>query len=167
MKTSPYFLTLKRDQLFEVRQYHPCLMAKVEIQDTFENAFKKGSKLLSEYAFGNNYKKQKLQLASPILLSSRATGWEVSCFLPQGIVYTELPRPLGEEVKLMEVIERKVAVIKFHGKSPYSSIMKKTEELKCWARDSGLPVSKGSKIVLYQSAILPFMRRNEIHFDAQ
>lgn len=166
MKDLPYFKTLKMDQAFELREYNPSVMAKIKVAGPFEAAFKRGSFILADYCFGNNYKKLRLNFKSPFFLTSRPDGWEVSCFLPQEISFKEVPRPIGDELKFEELLIRNVAVIKIPGKSHYPSLMRKTEELRSWAKDSAIKVDPISRIAIYQSAILPFMRRNEIHFNA-
>ncbi len=166
MKELPHFKTLKMDNAFELREYNPSVLAKIKVAGPFEAAFKRGSFLLADYCLGNNYKKLSLKVKSPFFLTSRPDGWEVSCFLPAEMSTNEVPRPIGDDVKFEELLARQVAVIKLHGKSHYPSLMRKTEELRSWARQSMLKVDPVSKIAIYQSAILPFMRRNEIHFNA-
>lgn len=166
MKPIPYFKTLKIENVFELREYFPSVLAKVRVNGPFESAFKAGSCILNDYCLGNNYKKRKLDYKSPFFLSSRPDGWEVSCLLPQDVLFQEIPRPIGENLKFEELPIRHVAVIKITGKSHYPTLMRKTEELRLWAKNTSIKVEAVSKIAIYQSAILPFMRRNEIHFNA-
>lgn len=166
MKDLPYFKTLKMENAFELREYSPSVMAKIKVAGPFEAAFKRGSFILADYCLGNNYKKLAIKVKSPFFLTSRPDGWEVSCLLPAQMMKQDVPRPVGDDVIFEELVSRQVAVIKIHGKSHYPSLMRKTEELRSWARESLLKVDPVSRIAIYQSAILPFMRRNEIHFNA-
>ena len=167
MKEHPYFKTLKLENAYELREYQPALVAKVNVAGPFEAAFKKGGFLLSDYCLGQNFKKIRMPIRSPFFLSSRSDGWEVSCWLPPGFGTGDAPKPISDEVKFEELPHRQVAVLKIHGKSHYPFLMRKTEELRLWARTSLIALNPTSKIAIYQSPILPFMRRNEIHFDAQ
>lgn len=166
MKEHPHFKTLKLDNAFELREYHQALVAKVKVPGPFEAALKKGGFLLSDYCLGHNYKKLRMPVRSPYFLSSRPDGWEVSCLLPTDYSSRNAPKPIGDDVSFEELPHRQVAVIRVHGKSHYPFLMRKSEELKMWAKHTLLNLNAHSKIVIYQNSILPFMRRNEIHFDA-
>ncbi len=71
---------------------------------------------------------------------------------------------MGDKIHFEELKSRKVAVHKFHGKSAYSTMMKKIEDLKFWAKKTNLTIATSTRIVIYGSPI-PFMRKNEIQLD--
>lgn len=165
MKGQTLFKTLKTDNNFELRAYHPILLAKVRVPGPFEIAFKKGGALLSEYCQGDNFKQRKMGVSSPYFLSSRSDGWEVSCLLPRGVSSHDVPRPIVEGVSFEELPHRRVAVIRIHGKSHYPYLMRKSEELRQWASEAFIDIHKQSRIAIYQNPLFPFIRRNEVHFD--
>lgn len=166
MSIPTMYKTLKMNDSYEIREYNSLLTAKVTVPGPYESAYRKGSKLLMNYLNGNNYKKQRINHCSFYMLVSRLEGWDVSCILPDEFTIATSPRPLGDEIKFEELVSRNVIVHSFTGKSPYSIIMKKIEELKKWAKETDLPLSKSERIVIYNSAILPFFRKNEIHVDS-
>ena len=165
MSEQPLFTTLRAHKTFELRQYSPLLIAKVLLSGPFETAYKSGGVILREYLEGNNYKRLKLPELSPVILRSRPDGWEVSCILPGYLTRESAPRPVQDKIGFEELESRPVAVFKYNGKAPYSFIMKKTEELRSWARSSDLKFSSTSRIVVYHSGFLPFLRKNEIQLD--
>lgn len=160
------YKTLERHGDYEVRQYNYLLTAKVAVNGPYEAAYRMGSKLLKSYLNGNNYKKLPINHGSFFMLSSRLEGWEVSCILPEELTVLNSPRPVGDDIKFEELVSRNVLVHSFSGRSPYSTVMKKFEKLKLWARESNLSFSKSERIVIYNSSILPFFRKNEIHVDS-
>jgi len=170
-----HFEIIRSEKTFELRQYPPILIAKVLLSGPFETAYKSGGDILKDYLDGNNYKQVKLaetiapiatpSKATPYMMKSRPEGWEVSCVLPGHLSCETAPRPVEQKIHFEELASRPVAVFKFTGKAPYSFIMKKTEELRSWAKSSDLKLNSTSRIVVYKSGFLPFLRKNEIQLD--
>lgn len=159
------YQTIKSEDAFELRHYPQLLVAKVLVSGPFEDAYKRGSEILDDYLQGNNYKKEKLQKKVPFKLTSRPDGWEVSCILPPYHSSATAPKPIGESIRFEQVQPKQVAVVSFPGKARYAAMMKKMEELKCWAQESELKVGPSSHIVVYNPTFLSFLRKNEIHLD--
>ena len=165
MKVPHDYVVIQEEDSFELRKYRDMLLAKVMMDGPFENAHKHGGKILKEYLDGQNLKREKLLSLAPLMLRARPEGWEVSCILPSHLTLDAVPMPVSEKIKFEEVKPRPVAVVKFHGKSHYTKMMKKTEELKFWAKRTELRFTNTSKIVLLRSPIFPFLRKNEIHLE--
>jgi hypothetical protein len=150
---------------FEVREYDNLLAAKVTIPGTFETGYRKGREQLMSYFNGENYKKVKINYSPIYVLSSRVEGWEVSCILPKEFNVLGVPRPIGENIRFEEIKSRHVAVHRFKGKLSYYDLMKKTEELKSWAEEVNLVLSRFERIAVYRSSFFPLIRNNEIQID--
>ncbi len=150
---------------FEVREYDNLLTAKVVIPGTFETGYRQGREMLMSYFNGENYKKVKIKYCPIYTLSSRVEGWEVSCVLPQEFNFSTVPRPIGENIRLEEIKSRHVAVHRFKGKLSYYDLMKKTEELKSWAQEVNLVLSRFERIAVYSTSFLSLIRNNEIQID--
>ncbi len=159
------YQTLLSQDAFELRDYPQILVAKVLVAGPFEDAFKRGSEILESYLQGDNYKKEKLQGKIPFRLTSRPDGWEVSCILPPYHTRETAPKPISEKIRFEHLKPRKVAVLRFQGKTRYAGMMKKIEELKCWAKSTEMKMESSSHIVVYTPQYLPFLRRNEIQID--
>jgi len=159
------YKTLQSQDHFEVRQYDKLLLAKVTVPGPFEVAYEKGREMLIKYLEGHNYKKQKVGKEYFFMLLSRIDGWEVACILPQGFSAISLSPCLGDTIYFEELKPRKVIVYKFNGKSAYTAMMKKIDDLKFWAKSTNFSFDSRVRIVVYKSFI-PFMRKNEIHLDS-
>lgn len=160
------YKTIAREDCFEVREYCDLCLAKVIVQGPFESAFRLGSDILKKYLNGNNYKKIKIDYQSSFMLLSRVDGWEVSCLLPPLYFEQSAPKPIGEQILFEKMNSRKVVVHYFQGKSAYSTLMKKTEELKQWARKANLELNSNPRMVLPKSSLFSLLQKNEIHFDS-
>ena len=160
------YRTITREDCFEVREYYDLCLVKVIVQGPFENAYKMGSDILKNYFDGNNYKKKKINYQSSFMLLSRVDGWEVSCLLPPLYFLQSAPKPIGEQILFEKKISHKVVVHFFQGKSAYSTLMKKTEELKQWARKANLKLNSNARVVLPKPSFFSLLRKNEIHFDS-
>lgn len=165
MSEQPLYDIIRLESTFELRQYPPVLIAKVLLAGPFESAYKTGGEILRQYLEGNNYNQSQLPKATPFMLKSTPSGWEVSCLLPTYLTSETAPKAVDHKIEFEELASRPVAVYKFSGKAPYSFIMKKTEELRSWAKYSDLRLSSTSRIVVYKSRFLPFLRKNEIQLD--
>lgn len=165
MKAPAIYQLLKLQDDYEVRHYKFLFTAKVIVPGPFEKAYKIGSKLLLDYLNGNNYKQQKIKHYCFFMMLSHIEGWEVSCMLPEDFSLLSSPRPIGDYINFEELNSRDVVVHRFSGKSTYSTIMKKIENLKNWAKESNLKLSKSERIVIYHSPVLSFIRKNEIQVD--
>lgn len=166
MNLPELYKTLKIEDAFEVRQYNNLPLAKVIVTGPFENAYQTGGRILMNYLKGNNYKKININHRSLFMMLPRVEGWEVSCILPEHFTPQSTPRPIGDNIQFEELHPRKVAVHRFRGKSAYATMMRRSEELKTWAEQTNMALSSAARIVIYSSSLLPFLRRNEIHFDS-
>ena len=160
------YKTIAKEDCFEVREYCDLCLVKVIVQGPFETAFREGSDILKKYFDGNNYKKLKINYQSSFTLLSRVDGWEVSCLLPPLYFEQSAPKPIGDQILFEKMNSRKVVVHFFQGKSAYSTLMKKTEELKHWARKTNLKLNSNARVVLAKPTFLSLFRKNEIHFDS-
>ena len=165
MSLSTNYRILEIQDSFEVREYDNLLAAKVMIPGTFETGYRKGREQLMSYFNGENYKKVKIKCSPIYILSSRVEGWEVSCVLPREFNAFEVPRPIGENIRFEEIKSRHVAVHRFKGNLSYYDLMKKTEELKSWAEEVNLVLSRFERIAVHSSSLFSLFRNNEIQID--
>ena len=160
------YITIAKEDCFELREYCDLCLVKVIVQGPFEAAFRTGSDILNRYFDGNNYKKMKIHNKSSFMLLSRVDGWEVSCLLPPLYFSQSAPKPIGDHILFEKIISHRVVVHFFKGKSAYSILMKKTEELKQWARKTNLKLNSNARVVLAKPSLFSLLRKNEIHFDS-
>ena len=166
MKEESLYITVSKENCFEVREYRDLCLVKVIVQGPFESAYRTGSDILKKYFDGNNYKKKKINCHSSFMLLSRVDGWEVSCLLPSVYFEQTAPKPLGDQIFFEKIISHKVVVHYFQGRSAYSTLIKKTEELKQWAKKTNLKLNSTARVVMSRPSFFSLLRKNEIHFDS-
>lgn len=179
----PKFDLLEKSDDFELRQYHPMIIAEVFIEGDMEQASNKGFRLIADYIFGNNQtksgqsakiamtapvtlqpKSEKIAMTTPVTLAQEAGKWRVIFVMPAQYTMDTLPTPNNSQVMLREIPARKVAVLRFSGLVNAEKTVQKTKELLNWMAAKKLEVSTvDSELARYNPPwTLPFLRRNEI-----
>lgn len=173
---------LEQSETFELRQYHPLIVAEVLVDGDLDEASSKGFRLIADYIFGNNRANSganakiamtapvtvepmdsKIAMTAPVTLQPRSGKWQVRFVMPSHYTLSTLPVPNNNQVKLREVPGRKVAVIKFSGLAGETKAAKKTEELLQWIASKQLKPVSTPELARYNPPwTLPFLRRNEV-----
>ena len=80
-------LILKKDN-FEIREYEPKILAQVEVVGDFDDASKKGFRLLAVYIFGNNVSddgSSKIDMTAPVVLEPKSKVIDMTApFIKEG-----------------------------------------------------------------------------------
>ena len=67
---------------FELREYEPCVIAEVAIEDDYSGATSKAFGSLFRYISGNNASSEKIAMTAPVIASTLATidsrEWNIS-----------------------------------------------------------------------------------------
>lgn len=164
----------------EIREYEGYSVAKTEVKGSFREAQREGFRVLADFIFGNNVKKQtmsmtapvviepqKIAMTSPVLQSPIDGGWEMAFVLPSSIPFDEIPTPVDSRVRIEKVPLRTMAVIQFSGFWSQEKNNKKADELKSWVRSQETyeVVSEPGFAGYNPPWTLPFFRRNEVFFE--
>ncbi|MDP2152224.1 MAG: heme-binding protein [Methylotenera sp.] len=181
--TEPKFDLLEKSDGFELRQYHPMIIAEVLVEGDMEQASNKGFRLIADYIFGNNQRKsgqsakiamtapvtlqpksEKIAMTAPVTLASEAGKWRVNFVMPAQYTMDTLPSPNNSQVMLRQIPVRKVAVLRFSGLVNAEKTAQKTKELLTWMAGKKLEASSAEpELARYNPPwTLPFLRRNEI-----
>lgn len=130
----PVYFSLQRLGNKEVRDYKPFIAAYTEIKEaTFESAAIKGFLKLSKYFTSENTgeKRPKINvplfeevhplgpanfsLVPPIFQFGNQTSWKVATMIPAKYTLDTVPQPLDPTIKIAEIPECVVGVIKTTG----------------------------------------------------
>lgn len=181
--TEPKFDLLEKSDKYELRQYHPMIIAEVLVEGDMDQASGKGFRLIADYIFGNNQSKsgqsakiamtapvtvqpksEKIAMTAPVTLASEAGKWRVNFVMPAEYTMDTLPTPNNSQVILRQIPARKVAVLRFSGLVNAEKTSQRTKELLNWMDQKKLKVSiTEPELARYNPPwTLPFLRRNEI-----
>ncbi len=179
----PKFDLLEKSDDFELRQYHPMIIAEVLVEGDMDQASGKGFRLIADYIFGNNQSKtggsdkiamtapvtlqpksEKIAMTAPVTMASDAGKWRVNFVMPAEYTMDTLPTPNNSQVMLRQIPARKVAVLRFSGLVSTEKATQKTKELLNWMAAKKLEASTAEpELARYNPPwTLPFLRRNEI-----
>lgn len=178
----PTYTVVQKNEVFEVRQYAPYLVAEVVVPGPASEAGSQGFRLLGGYIFGKNKGDRKLEMTAPVMQSALqpappvklemtapvtqtaiAGGFLVQFVMPKPYTLATLPEPLDAQVKLREVPGNRVAVIRFSGSWSQSIYEEQLQTLRSALATAGMATTGEPVSSRYNSPFsLPFLRRNEI-----
>ena len=186
--TEPKFDLLEKSDNYELRHYHPMIIAEVFVDGDMEQASGKGFRLIADYIFGNNQSKsgqsakiamtapvtlqpksEKIAMTAPVTMASEAGKWRVNFVMPAEYTMDTLPVPNNSQVILRQIPARKVAVLRFSGSVNAEKTTQRTKELLNWMAAKKLQASiTEPELARYNPPwTLPFLRRNEIMIQCE
>lgn len=183
----PKYELLEKSDDFELRQYHPMIIAEVLVEGDMDQASSKGFRLIADYIFGNNVtrtggsgkidmtasvtvepKSEKILMTAPVTVEQASGQWQVHFVMPSKYTLDTLPIPNNPQVVLREVPARKVAVVRFSGIANQAKIVERTQELLAWMSGKHLILTSTPELARYNPPWTPpFLRRNEIMVEYQ
>lgn len=178
----PKYELIEKSGDFELRQYHPMLIAEVLVDGNMDQASSKGFRLIADYIFGNNItrtgssgkinmtapvtiepRSEKISMTIPVTLEKISGQWRVNFVMPSQYSLDTIPSPNNKQVKLREIPARQVAVLEFSGFANETNTAKRTQELLKWMDKKNLISTSSIELARYNPPwTLPFLRRNEI-----
>ncbi|MGE5265970.1 MAG: SOUL family heme-binding protein [Deltaproteobacteria bacterium] len=165
-----------RDGDFEIRRYAPVLAAEVTASGDRNTAIGAGFRLLADYIFGNNTKKQSIEMTAPVTqqrsekiamtvpVTQQPAGsdWIVRFIMPADYTSETLPVPNDQRVRIVAVPEKRVAAVRFSGRSTDDNLSNHRSALEAWMKARGLKAAGEPTVAFYNPPwSLPFLRRNE------
>lgn len=156
----------RNERDIEIRRYPKMILATVYgLSDN--GAFA----ILFDYISGNNKSKRKISMTAPVISSEKIAmttpvisgGRSFSFVMPSNYDMDTIPDPGDARVKIEEVPERRVVVIRFRGYAEAKAIRRKTTELMESSETLGLKTEGEPFLMRYNPPFTPgFLRRNEI-----
>jgi hypothetical protein len=178
----PDYKLITSEENIEIRDYHPMILAEVEVSGQRKQAISEGFKILADYIFGNNTSNKKMEMTAPVtnelsekmamtapvLQELHMDKWKVRFIMPKKYSFETLPKPNSKDVILIPLPARRFAVIRFSGLADNESIKLHTEELETYILAVTLkPI--GEPILAFYNPpwTLPFLRRNEVMIEIE
>ncbi len=177
IEEAPYKI-LKSDDIFELREYAPQILAETIVEGKLEEAGNKAFRPLFRYISGDNTSRGKIAMTAPVsqeqkgekismtapVSQQRVQGkWAVSFMMPASYSLETLPTPDDPGIKLREVPARRVASVRYSGFWSEENYLLHREKLEKWIREHRFTVAGEPVWARYNPPFTPwFMRRNEI-----
>jgi len=173
----PKYKVLESQGEIEIREYAPMIVAEVEVRGERMKALNQGFRLVADYIFGNNLSSknvamtvpvtqeagEKIAMTAPVTQDGSGDSWKVRFVMPQQYTLETLPKPKNQDVRLMAIPSKRVAVIRFSGYNTDKNINTHRERLLNYIADHHLSVVGQPTTAFYNPPwTLPFLRRNEI-----
>lgn len=149
---------------YELRKYPAHIVAQTTVVGPYRDALTQGFRIIAGYIFGGNTKQQKIAMTAPVsesasvsekvamtapvLATMEGESHVISFGMPRAYTLETLPTPSDARVKLVEIPEQKMAVLRFSWLRTDERVMeKKTELLALLKRDKleivGSPIYAG------------------------
>jgi hypothetical protein len=181
----PKFTVLQKADVFEIRRYEPYVVAEVVVTGPATDAGNQAFPLLAGYIFGKNKGERKfdmtapvtqtavsaplkLEMTAPVTQTPAPEGFLVQFMMPGAYTLATLPEPLDARVKLREVPEQTVAVIKYSGTWSQSNYDEHLGMLIKALSQASIATQGEPVYSRYNAPFTPwFLRTNEIWFKVR
>jgi len=174
---APYTV-LKSDDIFELREYPPQILAEIIVDGDLEGAGNKAFRPLFRYISGGNKSRSTIAMSAPVsqeqqgekismtapVSQQRAQGkWAVSFMMPASYTLETLPVPDDPGITLRPVPARQVAAVRYSGFWSEEKYLLNKDKLEQWIQKNRFTVNGEPVWARYNPPFtLWFMRRNEI-----
>lgn len=174
----PGYTVLDQADDFELRQYEPYIVAETFVEGDFSEVGNEGFRRLADYIFGNNRKKESIDMTAPVSqapdsekiamtapVNQQAKGgkWRITFTMPVEYTMDTLPEPLDDRVTLRQEPGRLIAAIRYSGTWSRERYEAKEAKLKSLVGERGLLAVGEPIFARYNSPFaLWFLRRNEV-----
>lgn len=183
---TPKYEVLLKEGNKEIRYYEPYIVAKTSVKGNYKEAQSTAFRILADYIFGNNEKKQKIEMTGPVfqkpdpegekipmtgpvVQSPSEKGWVMTFMIPPSYKMEDLPVPKDKRVNLETVPAKYNASIRYtwYGSKPRNEM--RAKELEAWL--AGLKEYVFASPPMYAGYdppwTLPFFRRNEMMIEVK
>jgi len=163
----PPFRVLQSDPPFEHRLYTGFVVAETEVVGDFDAASRSGFRRVAGYIFGDNQAQsggnRKIEMTAPVTVEPKDQGWRLHFVMPGSESLSSLPKPNNPDIKLRQIPEHAVAVVRFSGFTTQAAVQEQTTKLRNWMSSKQLEASGSPQVARYNDPFtLPWRRRNEI-----
>lgn len=186
---TPAYEVAEEKEGYEIRVYAAHIVAEVTVEGDFDGALNRGFQKVADYIFGNNTaadgasaeiamtapvqeqatdKGEKIAMTAPVQEASAAgeDAHRVAFVMPSKYTMETLPKPNNDEVQLVEVPEKRYAVIRFSGTMNGDKSAERKAAFLEQVKGDGYTVVGEPLLCQYNPPWTPpFMRRNEIWIE--
>ncbi len=172
----PDYRVLRSEDEFEIRGYDSVIVAEAVGHGPRSEALTESYRLLSDYLTARSRSGEALPMSVPVIQDSGDPmasdpplfdddvegGWRTRFVMPEGRAIGELPDP-PEDVELIEIPPRRVAVVSFSGRAGDRLLAEQEDRLRGWLARNGDKAEGEPEYAFYNSPMIPGpLRRNEV-----
>lgn len=174
----PAYKVVSTNDIYEVREYEPQLIAKTTVTGTMDSATNNGFRLIADYIFGNNTTQEAVAMTAPVTVQdsepiamtvpvtsteSSDGAYTIAFVMPSKYTLETLPKPVNPQVVIEEVPSKTYAVLTFSGYTAEKKVTEKESALFEALQADDIQNSGTATLSQYNPPWTPwFMRRNEI-----
>ena len=166
IETYSYVVNKKYDQ-FEIRHYEATLFSSVKLSGTiYKENSSEGFSVLAGYIFGNNERKEKIAMTSPVAMTLKDTS-TMLFMVPKKFNKETLPQPNESKIKFQKEPAKTVAAIQFKGWANDKKIEKYKQKLIAALDKQGINHTNRFYFLGYNAPYEVFNRKNEVIVELQ
>jgi hypothetical protein len=176
----PYSVVARLDDNTEVRRYPPRLVAETSVMAPDERSGRnKAFRVLFDYISGANRSQKKVAMPAPVETAAApekiamtvpvetkaqvAGPYVMRFFLPAEYTPATAPEPTNPDVRIVEIPERTIAVLRFSGSRGSDNVKHHASELDRVLEESSWRAAGEPTTLFYDPPwTIPFLRRNEV-----
>jgi len=160
----PAYEVERRIGKLEIRRYAPRVEAHTTLASAdFDEARERGFRRLFSYITGTNADAQTLEMTCPVTIAHHRTAQTVAFVMPPGHRHSDLPHPSDARVYVVDVPERRVAVLRYHGGYAARTVERHAQDLRARVAEAGLTAIGEPMFAGFDPpSTLPFLRRTEV-----
>jgi effector-binding domain-containing protein len=175
-------LETKKDH--EIRLYPAHIVARTTVKGSYREALNQGFRIIAEYIFGGNTKKQSIAMTSPVIeknvtsesiamtspvmASIEGESHVIAFGMPSSYSIETLPIPNDARIKIVTIPEKKMAVIRFSWVRTDARVQSKKEELMQVLKKDNIIIVGEPEYAGYNAPWTPpWMIRNEVLVEIQ
>lgn len=174
----PKFKLIEQMEDFELREYEPYIVAEAFVEGEFAEVGNQGFRRLAGYIFGQNRKKESIDMTAPVNLEPTSEKiamtapvnqeaqdgkWRITFTMPAKYSLDSLPEPLDEQISLKQEPGRLMAAIRYSGGWSQELFEEKVAMLKSFMKERGIRAVGEPIFARYNSPFsLWFLCRNEV-----
>jgi hypothetical protein len=169
---------------YEIRNYPAHIVAQTTVAGPYRDALNQGFRIVAGYIFGGNTKKEsiamtapvsessggseKVAMTAPVLATMEGESHVISFGMPRSYTLETLPTPTDSRVKLVEIPEKKMAVLRFSWLRTDERVMEKKAELLALLKRDNMEIV-GSPIYAGYNApwTPPWLTRHEVMVEVK
>ncbi|TVQ88564.1 MAG: heme-binding protein [Chromatiaceae bacterium] len=185
---TPAYQVVEQDGAFEIRDYPPLVVAEVARGGSRRQGLRQGFGPLARYIFAKERGGGTIAMTAPVEQQARTESgaapiamtapvlqtaaadeqWAVRFIMPARYRLEDLPAPAGDEVQLREFPPRRIAAVRFSGRTGDAQLATQEQALRQWLAARDLRPSGAPVYAYYNDPFTPGpLRRNEVLLELQ
>jgi len=151
---------IEKNEIYEIRKYSDRLA--VETYETNQNS---GFRKLFNYISGNNKTNEEIKMTTPVTRIEKKGNMTMQFYLPSKFNKDNVPEPLGDNVKVINIQGGYYAVLRYSGRASDKNFIKHKKILENELIKKNILITSPPIRATYDSPFtLPMNRRNEAMF---